>query len=133
MPDRFGFDRIGQIHVAARDLERAVTYYRDVLGMKFLFQVPNMAFFDCGGVRIMLGVPESEKFDHPASILYYAVADIQEAHTELRKRGVAFVSDPHKVADLGAKELWIGFFEDSEGNTVAVMSERTKSGAGAGS
>jgi methylmalonyl-CoA/ethylmalonyl-CoA epimerase len=128
MPDRFGLDRIGQIHVAARDLDRAVTYYRDVLGMKFLFQVPNMAFFDCGGIRIMLGVPESEKFDHPASILYYTVGDIDHAHTELRQRGVNFVSAPHKIADLGVKELWMGFFEDSEGNTLAVMCEKVPKG-----
>jgi methylmalonyl-CoA/ethylmalonyl-CoA epimerase len=126
MTDRFGFDRIGQIHNTARDLDRAATYYRDVLGMKFLFQVPNMAFFDCGGIRLMLGVPESGEFDHPASILYYDVTDIQAAHSELRKRGVQFKSEPHKVADLGSKELWIGFFEDSEGNTLAVMSEVVK-------
>lgn len=127
MADHFGLDRIGQIYITAHDLDRATTYYRDVLGMKFLFQVPNMSFFDCGGIRLMLGKPESSEFDHPASILYYAVDDIQSAHESLLSRGVEFKSAPHKVADLGSKELWIGFFEDSEGNTVGLMSEIPKS------
>lgn len=126
MADGFGLDRIGQIHIRARDLDRATAHYRDVLGMKFLFQVPNMAFFDCGGIRIMLGTAESEAFDHPASILYYTVTDIESAHQALRGRGVTFKSDPHKIADLGSKELWMGFFEDSEGNTLAIMSEKIR-------
>ncbi|MGH7500458.1 MAG: VOC family protein [Longimicrobiales bacterium] len=126
MENSFGLNKVGQIYVTVHDLDRAVGFYRDVLGMKFLFQVPNMAFFDCSGVRIMLGLPESEKFDHPASILYYDVTDIAAAHGILRDRGVMFTSDPHKVADLGTKELWIGFLDDSEGNVVGIMSEIPK-------
>ncbi len=119
--------RIGQIYVTAHDLDRAVAFYQDVLGMKFLFRVPNMAFFDCGGIRLMLGVPESEQFDHPASILYYDVPDLAGTHAALLSRGVAFENAPHKIADLGANELWMAFFKDSEGNVAALMSEIAKS------
>lgn len=116
-------DRIGQIAVIVHDLERAVAFYRDVLGMRFLFQVPRMAFFDCGGVRLMLGLPDRPEFDHPASILYYQVDDIHAAHDALAEAGVAFEEKPHLVAKLADHDLWIGFFRDSEGNPVALMSE----------
>jgi methylmalonyl-CoA/ethylmalonyl-CoA epimerase len=122
----FGLARIGQIHVTAHDLERAIRFYRDVLGMRFLFQVPKMAFFDCGGIRLMLGLPETAEFEHPASILYYDVADIAAAHAELVSRGVAFRAAPHAVADLGDRVLWLAFFRDSEENVVALMSEVRK-------
>src|SRR3989338_8110601 len=85
---------ISQIHVPVKDLKRAVAFYRDVLGMKFLFEVPNMAFFDCDGVRVMLGVPESPEFNHPASIIYYSVDNILHVHATLRSSGVQFVSEP---------------------------------------
>ena len=115
---------ISQIHVPVKDLKRAVAFYRDVLGMKFLFEVPNMAFFDCDGVRVMLGVPESPEFNHPASIIYYSVDNILHVHATLRSSGVQFVSEPHKVADLGEKELLMAFFRDSENNTAAITEER---------
>ena len=118
--------QIGQIVVNAHDLERAVAFYRDVLGMRFLFQVPRMAFFDCGGVRLMLGLPERPEFDHPASILYYKVEDIHADHGALAAAGVAFEEKPHLVARLADHDLWIGFFRDSEGNPVALMSEVRK-------
>ncbi|HEY7216176.1 MAG TPA: VOC family protein, partial [Thermoanaerobaculia bacterium] len=89
-----------------------------------LFQVPpKMAFFDCGGVRLYLGLPEEEEFDHPGSILYYKVDDINAAWETLRDRGADLVRDPHLVARMPDHELWIGFFKDSEGNTLALMSE----------
>ena len=116
-------DRIGQIHINIRDLERAVAFYRDTLGMKFLFQAPNMAFFDCGGVRLMLSPPEGEQFDHKASILYYQVPDIQAAVTELKARGVAFESEPRLIARMPDHDLWMVFFRDSEGNPLELMSE----------
>ena len=116
-------DRIGQIALNVKDLERAVDFYRDRLGMRFLFQVPRMAFFECGGVRLLLGLPERPEFDHPASILYYRVEDIQAAHAALAAAGVAFEAPPHFVARLADHDLWIGFFRDSEGNPLALMSE----------
>lgn len=114
---------IGQIAVNARDLERAVPFYRDTLGMKLLFQVPQMAFFDCGGVRLMLGIASEPAFNHPASVIYYRVPDIRAAHRTLAGRGVEFTSPPHFVAKLPDHELWLAFFRDPEGNTLALMSE----------
>jgi len=124
--DSVGVRRIGQIHVNVKDLARAVVFYRDVLGLRFLFEVPNMAFFECGGVRLMLGVAERPEFDHPSSILYYDVAEIGASSEVLKSRGVTFESEPHKVADLGDRDLWLGFFRDPESNVVALMSEVAK-------
>jgi methylmalonyl-CoA/ethylmalonyl-CoA epimerase len=118
--------RIGQIAINVRDLERAVRFYRDVLGLRFLFEVPKMAFFECGGVRLMLAVPEEPRFEHPASIIYYEVADIQGAAEALKSRGAEFESEPHEVADLGDRVLWLAFLGDTEGNVVGVMSEVMK-------
>jgi len=121
---RAGLSRIGQIAITVKDLGRAVAFYRDVLGMRLLFEAPpKLAFFDAGGVRLMLSLPEKPEFDHPASILYYVVADIQAEHEYLRRRGVVFSGHPHLVAKLPDHELWLDFFSDSEGNTLALMSE----------
>ncbi len=116
-------DRVGQIYVRVSDLEKAIEFYRDSLGMKFLFQVPKMAFFDCGGIRLMLGPPETPEFDHPASIIYYRVDDIHGAYRSLTEQGVTFTGEPHLVAKLPDHELWMVFFEDQDGNTLALMSE----------
>ena len=116
--------QIGQIAMVVRDLDRAVAFYRDVLGMQLLFQAPpKLAFFDCGGVRLMLDVPEEPEFDHPGSILYYKVDDIHDAWATLRERGVEFRDEPHLVARMPDHELWMTFFRDPEGNTLALMSE----------
>ncbi len=114
---------IGQIAITVHDLPRAVRFYRDVLGLRFLFEVPTLAFFDAGGVRLMLGVPEDPKFDHPASIIYYRVVDIHAAAARLRARGAILQSEPHLIAKLPDHELWMVFLEDSEGNTLGLMSE----------
>lgn len=114
---------IGQIAVTVHDLARATAFYRDVLGLRYLFEVPKMAFFACGGIRLMLGVPESPEFDHPASILYYRVDDIHAAHEALTAREVAFEREPHLIARLEDHDLWLAFFRDPEGNLLALMSE----------
>ncbi len=122
--DSFGLTAIGQIAVRAQDLERAVAFYRDTLGMRFLFQAPpGLAFFDCGGIRLMLSRPEQPEFDHPSSTIYYKVPDIQQARNALVGRGITFESEPHLIAKLPDHDLWMGFFRDSEGNLLAVMSE----------
>lgn len=127
MPDiatDVSLNRIGQIAVNAHDLDRAVAFYRDTLGMKLLFEAPpKMAFFDCGGIRLMIGVPEAAEFDHPSSILYYKVDDIQATWRTLRERGVEFREEPNLVARMPDHELWMAFFRDSEGNVMALMSE----------
>ncbi|MGH7576898.1 MAG: VOC family protein [Longimicrobiales bacterium] len=122
-----GVTGIGQIMVPTRDLERAIAFYRNRLGLRFLFRAPpNMAFFDCGGVRLMLGVPEQSELDQHASIIYYRVGDIEVAHDRLAQAGVPFREAPRKVADLGSHDLWLAFFEDLDGNVLALMSEVPK-------
>ena len=121
--NEFGLAAIGQVSVTVQDLDRAVAFYRDQLGMPFLFQVPNMAFFDCAGVRLMLNIPEERFKDTHTSILYYKVDDIQDAYRILKDRNVQFVGRPHKIADLQDHELWMAFFRDSETNLLALMAE----------
>ena len=118
-----GLSRIGQIAVNVHDLKKAVAFYRDTLGMKFLFEVPNMAFFDCGGVRLMLGLPERPEHDHLASVIYYKVDDIQAAFDAISSRGVRFEGKPHLIARLENHDLWMAFFRDADGNLLALMSE----------
>lgn len=116
--------RIGQISMTAHDLPRAIAFYRDALGLTFLFEAPpKMAFFDCGGIRLMVGVPEEKEFDHPGSVLYFKVDDIRAVHADFQARGVTFRTEPHLVAKMPDHELWLAFFHDSEGNTLALMSE----------
>ena len=120
----FGLSTIGQISVTVKELDRAVTFYRDQLGMQLLFRVPNMAFFDCSGVRLMLSIPEKQSDDIHSSILYYRVDDIHDAYRVLKDRNVPFDGGPHKIADLQDHELWMAFFRDSEMNILALMAER---------
>ena len=116
--------RIGQIFVNVRDLDRAIAFYRDILGVQFLFQAPpNMAFFDCEGIRLMLGVPDRPELDHPASIIYYKVDDIEKIYETFKARGVHFETKPHLVAPMPDYDLWLADFRDSEGNLLALMSE----------
>lgn len=119
----FGLDRIGQIAVTVRDLARAKAYYRDTLGMRFLYEFPSLAFFDCGGIRLIMSVPERPEFDHPTSVLYYAVPDIAAAHATLVARGVAFEREPHIIAALPDRDVWMAFFRDSEQNLLGLMCE----------
>ena len=124
MTPSLSISQIAQISIIVHDLDRAVAFYRDTLGMKFLFQMPpKMAFFDCGGVRLYLGLPEEAEFDHPSSILYYKVDDIHGAWEALRDRGAELVREPHFLAKMPDHELWLAFFKDSEGNTLGLMSE----------
>lgn len=122
----FGLGRIGQIALSVRDVPALTAFYRDTLGLEFLFDVPGkMAFFDCDGVRLMLSVPEPG-LENAASILYFTVDDIGAAHRTLVDRGVEFEADPRMVADMGTYELHMGFFKDPEGHVLALMSEVTK-------
>jgi catechol 2,3-dioxygenase-like lactoylglutathione lyase family enzyme len=124
MSEPFGLSRIGQIAVVVHDLPRAVAFYRDTLGMRLLFEAPPMmAFFDCAGVRLMLSLPSAPEFDHPASIIYYAVNDIQAATRTLISRGVAFDNEPRVIARLPHAVLWMAAFRDPDGNRLELMSE----------
>ena len=123
-PSPVNLTQIGQIAITVRDLDRAVAFYRDTLGMKFLFQAPNLAFFDCSGVRLMLGIPEKPEFNHPASILYYKVPDIEAVHQALVARGVKFDDAPHLIVRMPDHDLWMAFFRDSENNLLGLMCEK---------
>lgn len=119
-----GITRIGQIAVNAHDVERAAALYRDALGLKLLFKAPpGLAFFECGGVRLMLTLAEKPEFDHPSSVLYFAVPDIQAAHARMKVNGVKFEDEPHLIAKMSNHDLWMTFFRDSEGNLMGLMSE----------
>jgi predicted enzyme related to lactoylglutathione lyase len=123
----FGLATIEQIAVTAHDVERATAFYRDKLGMKHLFSAPpGLAFFDCGGIRLMLSLPAKPEFDHPSSIIYFNVADIQLAYATLSERGVQFEEKPNFVADMGTYDLWIGAFRYSENNLLGLMSHVPK-------
>lgn len=118
-----GLSRIGQIAVNVRDLDRAVAFYRDTLGIQFLFAIPNAAFFECGGLRLMLAVAEAPEFDHAASIIYYRVEDIRAAGATLAAAGAHIEAEPRLIARMPDHELWMCFFRDTEGNLLAAMSE----------
>src|SRR5262245_18561763 len=118
-----GLSRIHQISMRVHDVDRAVCFYRDALGLPFLFAAPpRLAFLDCAGVRLMLSTPEPG-FDHPGSVLYFAVDDIRHARAALASHGVTFRSEPHRIATLADREVWLAEFQDTEGNTLALMSE----------
>jgi methylmalonyl-CoA/ethylmalonyl-CoA epimerase len=119
---------IGQIATRVHDLDRAIRFYRDTLGVPFLFQVPNMAFFRCGTVSLMLGLPERPEDDHPGSVLYFDVPDIAATHQALTQRGVRFVDQPHVIHRTPEQELWMTFFHDPDGNMLALMSWRPAMG-----
>jgi catechol 2,3-dioxygenase-like lactoylglutathione lyase family enzyme len=114
---------IGQISIRVHDVERAVAFYRDSLGLAFLFDAGPFAFLMCGDVRLMLTRPESDAFDHPSSTLYFRVDDIQAAREALGRRGVEFEDDPHLIAEMPDHELWMTFFRDPDHNLHALMSE----------
>jgi catechol 2,3-dioxygenase-like lactoylglutathione lyase family enzyme len=115
--------QIGQIAIPVQNLDRAVAFYRDTLGLPFLFQVPNLAFFQCGEIRIMLSIPEGPNAPTKASILYYKVDDLSNAYQDLLDQGVKGIDPPHMIAKMADHDLWMAFFEDSEGNMLAFMSE----------
>jgi methylmalonyl-CoA/ethylmalonyl-CoA epimerase len=120
----FRLAAIGQIAVPVRDLERAVAFYRDTLGMRFLFQAPpGLAFFDCNGIRLLLDQASEERFLRHSSVIYFSVEDIQDAFEALTSRGVAFEGKPHLIAKLPDREVWMAFFRDPEENIHALMSE----------
>jgi methylmalonyl-CoA/ethylmalonyl-CoA epimerase len=119
-----GITRLGQIQIRTYDVGRAADFYQNILGLKLLFNAPpGLAFFDCGGVRLMLDRPEKQEFDHASSILYFAVPDIKAAHARMKESGVRFEDEPHMIARMPNHDLWMTFFRDTEDNLLALMSE----------
>jgi catechol 2,3-dioxygenase-like lactoylglutathione lyase family enzyme len=120
----FSLSEIGQIGIAVQDVSRAVEFYRDTLGMKMLFQMPNMAFFDCAGIRLMLSLPEgNQPGEKYVSLIYFKVAEIESAYETLRTRGVEFADKPHLVARMQDHDLWMASFRDPDRNVLELMSE----------
>lgn len=116
------FDRIGQIAITVNDLARSKDFYKNVLGMTFLFDAGNMAFFQCGEVRLMIGTAE-EAGPRGGTILYFKVKNIEKIHTVLKERGVEFQHVPQLVAKMPDHDLWLAFLKDPDGNVLGMMSE----------
>jgi len=116
--------RLGQIAINVHDVDRATAFYRDILGLPLLFTAGSLAFFDCAGVRLMLTRAEKPEFDHPSSILYFAVPDIASSHRKMLSNGVRFEEEPHLIAKMPTHDLWMASFRDSEENLLALMCEK---------
>ncbi|HTT69282.1 MAG TPA: VOC family protein [Gemmatimonadales bacterium] len=116
---------VAQIALVVHDLEKAVAFYRDTLGLTLLFQVPSAAFFDCGGTRLMLALPDPghPELDHPPSIVYFRVADIAATCGTLQGRGARLEGEPHVVGQFEGRDVWLAHFYDNEGNLHALTSE----------
>ena len=124
-----GLREIGQIAVTVKDLPKAIDFYRNTLGLPFLFEAPpGLAFFDCGGIRLMLTTAEKPEFDHPASVIYYKVTNIQDSVAVLKGRNVVFDSDPHLIAKMPNYDLWMAFLRDPEKNLLGLMCEVPRTG-----
>ena len=134
-PSGLRLDTFHQVAIPTEDLERAIEFYRDVLGAPFIakYAPPGLAFFDIGGVRLMVTAAEEEGEDEGSSPLYFRVDDIDAAFAELRSRGVSVEHEPHLIfrdddgtfGEAGA-ELWMAFFRDPDGNLLAIASEAVK-------
>lgn len=118
----FALAKVGQIAVRVKDLDRATAFYRDKLGLKHLHQAPSLSVLDCGGITLLLARPENGAEDHPSSIIYFDVEDIQSAFKSLSDRGVSFVEKPNRVGSLGDVDVWIAIFRDSEENMMGLRS-----------
>ncbi|WP_066393145.1 VOC family protein [Neobacillus mesonae] len=115
--------KVGQIGVPVKDLQRALHFYKEQLEMQLLFNTDTMAFFECGGLRLLLSLPEQEQYAHASSVVYFQVEDINASYEKLLEKEVEFLGEPHLVAKMGQTETWMVFFKDTEDNTHALMSE----------
>ncbi|WP_107840710.1 VOC family protein [Metasolibacillus meyeri] len=115
--------KIGQIGVAVKDLNRALAFYKEKLELTLLFNTDTMAFFECNGLRLMLSLPEKDEFAYSSSVIYFQVNHIKDIYERLVSKEVIFIDEPHVVAKMGQTETWMVFFQDTEGNTHALMSE----------
>ena len=121
MAQNFKIESIGQIHIGVRDINRAIAFYRDVLGLPLLMEFPeqSMAFFDCGGVRLYLSADQSDEF--PSNpLIYYTVSDVEAVAEALRGHGVELKREPHVVHRTETSELWMTGFHDPEGNRLSI-------------
>lgn len=115
--------KLGQVAVNVENVKRAVAFYRDVIKLSLLFEMDGLAFFQCGETRLLLSRPEREEFNHPSSVLYFQVDDLNMEVSRMKDSGAIFIDEPHMVAKVGDTETWMAFFKDTEGNTHALMAE----------
>lgn len=116
---------IGQIAYTVSDVPRAVAFYRDAVGLTLLFEAPpGLAFFDCGGIRLMLSKPEGDFKPGSSAVTYFRATDIEGTQRAMKERGVPFVDEPHLIAKMPDHDLWMCFFRDPDDHTFALMEER---------
>jgi methylmalonyl-CoA/ethylmalonyl-CoA epimerase len=123
---KLNLSQIGQIRIGVADIDRSEGFFETVIGLRKLFRVGNMAYFDCAGVRLWLDQTADANQVAQTSVIYFRCADLGLTVTELARRGVAFTHPAHLVAPLEDHDLWMAFFEDPDGHTLAVMSEVSK-------
>ncbi len=127
MPDTPSITAIGQIAITCTDVPRATAFYRDAVGLRFLFETSGLAFFDCGGVRLMLSTSEQAELAPPGSVLYFKTGDIESSTSALAATGAKIEGAPHLVARMPDHELWLSFWRDTENNLMAYMQEKRES------
>ena len=122
--------KVVQLLIPVDDFERGVAFYRDILGLPFLFAAPpQMAFFNCGGVRLLVGVTPQGQTPQRGSAIYFQVSDIRAVFASLKHNGVRFTAEPHVVHRTPGSELWLAEFTDPDGNQLALMCEVMLNGA----
>jgi methylmalonyl-CoA/ethylmalonyl-CoA epimerase len=119
-------NQIAQIAVPVADPDRSEAFYRDIVGLRKLYRFGDLCFFDCAGVRLLLDKVTAGKPITPCGSIYFRCADIALTCAELERRGVRFTSPPHLIARMDDHDLWMAFFEDPDGHTLAIMQEAPK-------
>jgi methylmalonyl-CoA/ethylmalonyl-CoA epimerase len=123
---RLDLSRVGQVAMSVADIDRAEAFYEQTLGLRKLYRFGDLAFFDCAGLRLMIGKAEDPADVARASTLYFRCADIALAVAELTRRGVSFVDAPHLIAPMEDHDLWMAFFRDPDDHLLALMQEAPK-------
>jgi methylmalonyl-CoA/ethylmalonyl-CoA epimerase len=123
---RLNLDQIGQIALAVANVDRAEAFYGQTLGLRKLYRFGDLTFFDCAGVRLMLEKADAPENIAKSSVIYFRCADIALAVRELEQRGVAFSHKPQLIAKMDDHDLWMAFFTDPDGHTLALMQEAPK-------
>jgi methylmalonyl-CoA/ethylmalonyl-CoA epimerase len=118
--------KIRQIALPVREITEAKRFYRDILGMRHLFDAPpGLSFFDCGGVQLMLAGPEGQGKDgeQQHGVVFYDVSDIKGTHAKIESSGARTLEAPRIVARMNGREIWVSAVSDGQGNVVGLMSE----------
>ena len=122
----FSVSQLGQVSLTVDDIDTAERFYGETLGLRKLFRFGDLVFFDCSGVRLFIEKSNSKPFTPASSVLYFRTPDIGMAFQQLKSRGVSFVDSPHMIAPMEDHDLWMTFFKDPSGNTLALMHEAPK-------